>query len=279
MKISIISISFLLLLLFSCLKNKTLAEDVPAEDVPLVNQNEEATMLADILIKAEIPQDLINKINEVSSVSPAFYADLAVCLEENYHLRELVDKQHSLKQDAALPYVPEDIVPLASDSYRLGRSDLFLRKEAAEALNEMAKAAQAEGVTFTASSAYRSYDYQKEVYERNVRQMGREAADRESARPGVSQHQTGLVIDFGPIDDSFAKTPASRWLIDNASRFGWSLSFPDGYETVTGYRWESWHYRYVGKNLAAFIDNYFNGIQQYALCFLFEWEKYLLLQN
>jgi D-alanyl-D-alanine carboxypeptidase len=60
---------------------------------------------------------------------------------------------------------------------------------------------------------------------------------------------------------------------DNAARFGWSLSFPEGYEDVNGYDWESWHYRYVGPELAAFIDAYFGGIQQYALQFIHEWEN------
>jgi D-alanyl-D-alanine carboxypeptidase len=103
--------------------------------------------------------------------------------------------------------------------------------------------------------------------------MGQEEADRESARPGHSQHQTGLVVDFGSIDDSFAETRAGRWIAANASRFGWSVSFPQGYEAVTGYRWESWHYRYVGRDLTAFIDAYFGGIQQYALQFIYEWEQ------
>jgi D-alanyl-D-alanine carboxypeptidase len=149
----------------------------------------------------------------------------------------------------------------------------MLRRDAAESLGEMAVAARSGGVTLIASSAYRSYSYQEEVYNRNVREMGREAADRESARPGFSQHQTGLALDFGSIDDSFAQTAAGRWMTANAARFGWSLSFPDGYEAVTGYRWESWHYRYVGKELAAFIYHYFDDIQQYALRFLYEWEQ------
>jgi D-alanyl-D-alanine carboxypeptidase len=144
---------------------------------------------------------------------------------------------------------------------------------AAESLEEMAAAALTEGVTLTASSAYRSYAYQQEVYARNVRESGREIADRESARPGRSQHQTGLALDFGSIDDSFAGTSAGRWIAANAGRFGWSLSFPDGYEEVTGYRWESWHYRYVGRELAFFIETYFGGIQQYALRFIYEWER------
>jgi D-alanyl-D-alanine carboxypeptidase len=137
----------------------------------------------------------------------------------------------------------------------------------------MAAAARRDGITLVVSSAYRSYDYQVGVYNRIVREMGQEAADRESARPGHSQHQTGLAADFGSIDDSFALTAAGRWMAANAPRFGWSLSFPDGYESVTGYRWESWHFRYVGKDLATLIDRYFNGIQQYALRFLYEYEQ------
>ena len=137
----------------------------------------------------------------------------------------------------------------------------------------MAAAAWAEGLSLTVASSYRSYDYQVEVYARNVASDGQEEADRVSARPGYSQHQTGLVVDFGPIDNSFANTPGGRWVLANAARFGWSLSFPDGYEAVTGYVWESWHYRYVGLELAAFIDTYFDGIQQYALRFIYEWES------
>jgi D-alanyl-D-alanine carboxypeptidase len=149
----------------------------------------------------------------------------------------------------------------------------MLRRSAAEALEAMAAAARAEGISLIASSTYRSYDYQVEVYARNVREDGQEAADRVSARPGHSQHQTGLVVDFGSIDDSFAETRAGRWILANGSRFGWSLSFPPGYEAITGYQWESWHYRYVGPELASFIDTYFGSIQQYALQFLYEWER------
>ena len=228
-----------------------------------------SVMLNKAMLDAELPQDLCKKLMEISDGSPDFYKELHNCLDLDYRLRELVDKQNSLPPD----YAPADLVALDSSVYFVSREGLMLRKEAAAALKEMAVAARADGVTLVAASAYRSYDYQVEVYNRNVRELGQEAADRESARPGFSQHQTGLVLDFSPIDDSFAKTAASGWLTENAFRFGWSLSFPDGYEAVTGYRWESWHYRYVGTDLAAFINKYFGGIQQYALRFLHEWEK------
>lgn len=190
-------------------------------------------------------------------------------LQDDLYLWILVDKEHSLPED----YEPDDLVELKNASYTVNRTGMFLREKAALSLEEMAAAAEAYGITLLASSAYRSYDYQQQVYTRNVTQMGQEAADRESARPGHSQHQLGLVIDFGSITDAFADTAQGIWLAANASRFGWSLSFPDGYEEITGYRWESWHYRYTGVKLAEFIDTYFDGIQHYALRFLHEWNK------
>jgi D-alanyl-D-alanine carboxypeptidase len=196
--------------------------------------------------------------------------DLLICLEGDPYLRRLVDKGHALPDG----YEPDDLVRLTQGaSYSVDREGLRLRRTAADALETMAAAAREDGVTLIVSSTYRSYDYQVEVYGRIVKEMGQAAADRESAPPGRSQHQTGLVADFYPIDDAFAETPAGRWMAVNAGRYGWSLSFPDGYEAVTGYRWESWHYRYAGRDLADFIDNYFTGIQQYALRFLHEWEK------
>ena len=190
-------------------------------------------------------------------------------MQEDPYLWLLVDKEHSLPAG----YEPDDLVELKSGTYRVNRDGLTLRSAAAASLQEMAEAARSEGLTLTASSAYRSFDYQAQVYERNVKSMGQQEADRESAQPGHSQHQLGLVIDFGSITDAFAQTAEGRWLAANAPRFGWSLSFPQGYENITGYRWESWHYRYTGKEIALFIDNYFNGIQQYALKFFYEFKK------
>lgn len=215
-----------------------------------------------------MPTDLSLSLQKTAAENPAFIPNLLAILEGDPMLRLLVDKQHPLPQG----YEPEDLIELKGGSYSINRR-LMLREAAAAALEEMAAAAKADGITLTASSTYRSYTYQVEVYDRNVRELGREAADRESARPGYSQHQTGLVVDFGSIDNTFAETRAGRWILANGSRFGWSLSFPDGYETVTGYRWESWHYRYVGRDLCKFIDTYFGGIQQYALQFIYAWEQ------
>jgi D-alanyl-D-alanine carboxypeptidase len=222
-----------------------------------------------VLSRALLPGDLARRVLSAAVEGPDFILDLLACLEGDPYLRRLVDKSHPLPQG----YEPEDLTELAGGDYTINRRGLMLRSVAVSSLERMAAASRAEGAVLLAASAYRSYDYQVEVYARNVAADGQEAADRVSARPGYSQHQTGLALDFGPIDNSFAETPGGRWMPDNAARFGWSLSFPRGYEAVTGYAWESWHYRYVGPELAAFIDAYFDGIQQYALRFIHEWEQ------
>ena len=191
--------------------------------------------------EAGIPERLARKVAASALESPAFIMELLEVLQQDPHIYCLVDKQHALP-DA---YEPDDLVPLTAGIYRLSGDGLMLRGIAAEALTEMAAAAAGEGIVLTVGSAYRS----------------------------DAQHQLGLVLDFAPIDDTFAKTPASDWLLRNAGRFGWSLSYPDGYEETTGYRRESWHYRYVGRDLAAFIDTYFEGIQQYALQFIYAWQE------
>ncbi|MDR0668949.1 MAG: D-alanyl-D-alanine carboxypeptidase family protein [Treponema sp.] len=228
----------------------------------------EAGIVIEALNGAGLPPEVALKLEAAAAESPAIILDLLACLKGDPFLRRLVDKSHALPE----AYEPDDLVELVPGSYEVGRRGLMLRRPAAEALERMAAAARADGVVLVASSTYRSYAYQVEVYNRNVKELGQAAADRESARPGYSQHQTGLAVDFGSIDDSFAQTRAGRWILEHGSSFGWSLSFPDGYEEATGYRWESWHYRYVGEDLAAFIDTWFDGIQQYALQFIHAWE-------
>lgn len=205
----------------------------------------------------------------------AFLADLSAVLQaDTDDLLTRVDKKVLLSED----FIPADLKPLTAQtaqagSYIINRNDLSLRSVAEKALAVMAKDARAQGITILVSSSYRSYAYQKKVYERNVAQMGKQAADRESAAPGASQHQLGTVIDFGSITDEYAKTDAGKWLTANAGTYGWSLSFPDGYEYITGYRWECWHYRYVGIPAARFQKKWFNDIQQYMIEFIYEWKN------
>jgi D-alanyl-D-alanine carboxypeptidase len=225
-------------------------------------------LLARVLAAAEIPADMARNIQDDSAV---FLAQLEKILDNSDpYLRILVDKQHPLAEN----YEPDDLTELRYQSYRAGISDvMMLRDQAETALEEMAAAAKEAGLTLTVSSAYRSYQYQIGSFDRWTKRLGLEEAERVSARPGRSQHQLGLVVDFGSITNEFAETAAGKWVKANASRFGWSISFPRGYEALTGYAWESWHYRYVGRELCSFIDTWFGGIQQHALRFIHEWER------
>jgi len=242
---------------------------VPTENTEKESSANFSSLLSGVLANAELPQNISLKIQESIATDSAFIQAVNIILQEDPFLWMLIDKKHALPEN----YEPGDLVKLAKGSYRVGRDGLFLRSAAAASLEEMAAAAKSEKLTLTVSSTYRTYVYQVNVYNRKVKAAGQQAADRVSARPGHSQHQLGLTIDFGSITNAFAQTTEGRWLAANASRFGWSLSYPQGYEEITGYSWESWHYRYTGKELAKFIDTYFEGIQQYALRFLHEWKQ------
>lgn len=130
-------------------------------------------------------------------------------------------------------------------------------KAAREAFNEMAAEATLSGLNLTAFSTYRSYEYQASLYDRYVKKDGVENADRYSARPGYSEHQTGLAFDIGEVNYEkywasfkFGETEAGKWVAANAYRYGFILRYPEGKEHITGYRHESWHFRYVGKDVA-----------------------------
>jgi D-alanyl-D-alanine metallocarboxypeptidase len=147
---------------------------------------------------------------------------------------------------AQLDWEPSDLVDFYGQQ---------LRAEAAKAADTMIDAAAADGVTLLVSSAYRSYAVQQQTYQYWVSVNGQQVADQLSARPGYSEHQTGLAIDFASpegcrLEECYRDTLAGQWLAKNAPRYGYILRFPDGRQSVTGYRFEPWHYRYVGVQTA-----------------------------
>jgi D-alanyl-D-alanine carboxypeptidase len=253
-------------LFLSCHAEKTAAGSGSVHDDSALG---DSARLASFIPPASLPAGLLASIEENG---PEFNRELSALLADDAgNLLSLVDKKHPLPPG----FAPEDLVPLQKNrSYTAGRTGLTLRASAEAALEKMSASAGAENITLVVSSAYRSYDYQKTVYDRNVKELGAAGADRESAKPGTSQHQTGTAVDFGSITDDFAKTSAGKWLVLHAGDFGWSLSFPDGYESITGYRWESWHYRYIGTAGTRFQKKWFGGIQQYMLEYINSWKLY-----
>jgi len=144
------------------------------------------------------------------------------------------------------------------DGIRVVSGGGWLRADAAAALDDLAAAIVADGVgTLGVDSAFRPYSYQVELYNGYVSSRGQAAADLRSARPGHSEHQTGLAVDVVACDggcgshDGFKGTPEAAWLVDNAWRFGFIVRYEDGETPTTGYSWEPWHLRFLGTELAA----------------------------
>lgn len=129
-----------------------------------------------------------------------------------------------------------------------------------EAFNKMQAAAKVDGLNIYISSGFRSYSYQKTLYNNYVNRDGVTAADTYSARAGHSEHQSGLAFDVNTINDSFANTEEGKWLNDNCYKYGFILRYPNGKSDETGYQYEPWHFRYVGVELAEKLYNNGNWI-------------------
>lgn len=164
-------------------------------------------------------------------------------VEEPDSLEVLVNKYYSLPKD----YSPQ--VEALGDGYGAGS----LRREAAQAFRAMADGARAEGIRLRSVSAYRSYRTQQALYQGYLNKDKRAVVDTYSARAGHSEHQTGLALDINTASssDHFERTSAYAWLQANCAQYGFLLRYPQGKEEITGYRFEPWHYRYVGTEIAA----------------------------
>lgn len=164
----------------------------------------------------------------------------------------LVNREYVLASD----YVPADLREVDIPFMALTHPERSLmRDEAAGALEKMFADAGREGIHLLGISGYRSYESQRTVYE-NGSTTG--DTDRYIARPGASEHQTGLAMDIGcagaeRLSEEFAYTEEGQWVKENAHRYGFILRYPEDGEEVTGYGWEPWHIRYVGE-AAADID-------------------------
>ncbi len=165
----------------------------------------------------------------------------------------LVNKYNQLSND----YIPNDLEKINPLYNTYG---LMLRHDTRIAFEEMCSDALNEGIHLEAISTYRSYYYQWKVYLMNITpymlldeyQIQR---DKVSARPGHSEHQTGLAVDINELEQSFADTIAGQWLAENAYRYGFILRYPKGKEQITGYDYEPWHFRFIGKDFAEAVYN------------------------
>lgn len=172
-----------------------------------------------------------------------FYENTTATDLTNYN-EMLVNKYHLLNKD----FQANDIVNVSST---YGYANNSLNKEAYEAFKQLANDAKKEGHTIVILSSYRTYEYQEKLW-------NRDKDDDYVARPGSSEHITGLAIDvsdYNDKNDSFKDTESYTWMINNCYKYGFILRYPENKENITGYSYEAWHYRYVGTSLATKIYN------------------------
>lgn len=155
-------------------------------------------------------------------------------------------------------YAPSDlVVPHVTLRSNITGNEKYMRAEPAAALEKLFAGASAAGLQMNVQSGYRSYGFQESLYNRYVSQQGQAVADTQSARPGYSEHQTGLSVDVGSVghpecavEQCFADTAEGKWLAAHAYEYGFIIRYPNGKDAVTGYIYEPWHIRYVGTELA-----------------------------
>lgn len=176
----------------------------------------------------------------------------------------LVNKHNALNPD----YVPKNlIVPEVPFSFTEFRPQKLMRADAAKALEDLFAKAKQDGINLNAISGYRSYDYQHQLFSKNIKANPK--ANLFSSRPGESEHQTGLAMDVSSpsvdnkLTQSFGETKEGEWLAKNSSEFGFIIRFLKGKENITKYRYEPWHIRYVGKENSMRIMNNKLTLEEY----------------
>ncbi|TGB05321.1 D-alanyl-D-alanine carboxypeptidase family protein [Halobacillus salinus] len=165
----------------------------------------------------------------------------------------VVNKQRTLPEG----YTPDDlVVPDVAFYFDQFLPKKQMRKEAAGALETLFAAAEKDGQKIVAASGYRSYERQKTIFNNYVEVYGEEETKTFSAVPGTSEHQTGLAMDVTSremsyeLDQSFRQTTEGKWLAEHAYEYGFVIRYPKGKDDITGYTYEPWHLRYVGKEKA-----------------------------
>ncbi|NLJ58412.1 MAG: M15 family metallopeptidase [Tissierellia bacterium] len=179
-------------------------------------------------------------------------SSIKIIIKNPERIDVLVNKKRSLPAN----YIPTDLVNIEVLHKVEKAESKMLRKEAAAALTELFVVAKLGGFEFWAISGFRSYDRQLYLFKEYAKKHGEEKANRFSARPGQSEHQTGLTMDVSipsldyKLVEKLGETPEGKWLAYNAHIYGFIIRYPKGTEHITGYQYEPWHIRYLGKNLA-----------------------------
>lgn len=204
------------------------------------------------------------KATQPQPTTPAFNKQ-QLSIDDPASLWFIVNKQ----RPTPAAYVPAGLRQPNVRVRSSGSSEMLLRDEAASAVEALVAGAAEDSINLMLVSGYRSYGLQQSVYGGNVAREGQASADKTSARPGHSEHQTGLAADLGTInrscelDTCFGQTTEGQWLAAHAHEYGFVIRYPEGKEGIVGYTYEPWHVRYVGKELAAEVTKSGQVLEQF----------------
>ena len=240
------------------------------DKVPFLKKNNEAESTTDVVDEENEKKEEEQKQTEEKSqpeedlltLEANFFNDVKIVNGRNIiqnptNFMVLVNKEFSLPDG----YTPEDLVR-PNVLFSFGDQDIeksYMRQDAATALETMFAEAKKQGIHLFAVSGYRSFDRQTQVYSAEVNKFGEEKAALAVAIPGTSEHQTGLSMDLSSqsakfeLSEQFGETVEGKWIAANAHLYGFILRYPKGKEGITGYKYEPWHFRYVGKEAATII--------------------------
>lgn len=184
-------------------------------------------------------------------------------LVNEFSVDMLVNKRRYLSED----YEPDDLVKI-NEKYA-SSDDMYASRLSVNAFIEMHDAALKEGYEIVINSAYRSYQDQQDISDTYLKLYGQKYVDSYVAKPGFSEHQTGLAFDIGSRKvNVFANSEEYKWMLENAHKYGFINRFPKKYENITGFRSEPWHFRYVGKDIAKYIYENDITLEEYYVIFL-----------
>ncbi|TRZ37840.1 D-alanyl-D-alanine carboxypeptidase family protein [Niallia circulans] len=253
----------LLLLLFTFLLTGCSKLDGITDHIPFLNKEKESeeTAVNNDNSGQTNDQDTVDSTEEELpwTLEAAFFNDIKVVdgrniIQNPTNTVSLVNKSFGLPDG----YAPEDLIR-PEVQFSFGNQDIeksYMRKEAAASLADMFNAAKKDEIILYAVSGYRSYDRQSVLYDAEIDKVGQKKAEEAVAYPGNSEHQTGLAMDISAksvdflLTEDFEDTKEGKWLKDNAHLYGYILRYPKGKEDITKYKFEPWHFRYVGEKSA-----------------------------
>lgn len=202
-------------------------------------------------------KDTIVKVN--IGLDKNFYEDPEIVKE--YSINVIVNKYNKL--DAS--FAPTKLVELD----KCTDGEHYLSEEAKNAYDKLCAASLKDGLKLGVTSAYRSYDSQQSVYATYLKSNGQDYVNQYVATPGYSEHQTGLALDVkSMVSSPFKTTKEHKWMINNAYKYGFILRYPEDKENITGYSAEAWHFRFVGEEAAAYINENNITYEEYCAMFL-----------